>query len=60
MSYLDIPRIHIAGGFFVDCSTVNNDSLYCDPTCENVVRNVIPAQGNAVEAIGHPEFHHGK
>lgn len=31
MSYLDIPRIHFAGRFFTDPSTVNNDPTHYDP-----------------------------
>jgi hypothetical protein len=31
MSYLDIPRIHFAGRFFTDPSTVNNDPTHYNP-----------------------------
>lgn len=31
MSYLDIPRIHFAGRFFTDPSTVNNDPTHYEP-----------------------------
>lgn len=31
MSYLDIPRIHFAGRFFTDPSTINNDPTHYDP-----------------------------
>lgn len=31
MSYLDVPRIHFAGRFFTDPSTVNNDPTHYDP-----------------------------
>jgi len=33
MSYLDVPRIHFAGQFFTDPSTVNNDPTHYDPAC---------------------------
>jgi hypothetical protein len=33
MSYLDIPRIHLAGRFFTDPSTVNNDPTHYNPDC---------------------------
>jgi hypothetical protein len=33
MSYLDTPRIHIAGRFFTDPSTMNNDPAHYDPDC---------------------------
>ena len=33
MSYLDTPRLHIAGRFFTDPSTVNNDPTHYDPDC---------------------------
>lgn len=35
MGYLDLPRIHVAGRFFADPSTVNNDALHFDPKVEN-------------------------
>jgi hypothetical protein len=31
MSYLDVPRIHVAGRFFADPSTVNNNPANYDP-----------------------------
>ena len=31
MSYLDVPRIHFAGRFFTDPSTVNNDPTHYNP-----------------------------
>jgi len=31
MSYLDVPRIHFAGRFFTDPSTINNDRTHYDP-----------------------------
>ncbi len=34
MSYLDVPRIHIAGRFFTDPSSINNDPAHYDPNCE--------------------------
>jgi hypothetical protein len=34
MSYLDVPRIHLAGKFFTDPSTVNNDPKHYDPACD--------------------------
>lgn len=33
MSYLDTPRLHFAGRFFTDPSTVNNDPAHYDPSC---------------------------
>ena len=33
MSYLDVPRIHFAGQFFTDPSTVNNDPQHYEPAC---------------------------
>ena len=33
MSYLDTPRLHIAGRFFTDPSTVNNDPTHYEPDC---------------------------
>ncbi len=35
MSYLDVPRIHFAGRFFTDPSTVNNDPTHYDPNVTN-------------------------
>jgi len=31
MSYLDVPRLHVAGSFYADQSTMNNDPKHYDP-----------------------------
>jgi hypothetical protein len=35
MSYLDFPRLHIAGSFYTDPSTVDNDPKHYDPAVTN-------------------------
>lgn len=35
MGYLDLPRIHVAGRFFADPSTVNNDADHYDPSVKD-------------------------